>query len=56
MCAVAYSFDFNFKSIDRAHNNMNQANIYYSTETLVDASINRSPSSYLNNPAYERAK
>nr|CAH0102723.1 unnamed protein product [Daphnia galeata] len=32
------------------------ANIYYAKDTLIDANINRSPASYLNNPAYERAK
>ena len=35
---------------------MNDANIYYAKDILVDANINRSPSSYLNNPAPERAK
>jgi len=43
-------------SIERAHNNMKEANIYYSRDVLLDANINRSPSSYLRNPAEERAK
>jgi hypothetical protein len=46
------------KSVDEAHNEnaMKDAHIYYATDILVDANINRSPSSYLNNPAWERAK
>nr|CAH0108394.1 unnamed protein product [Daphnia galeata] len=44
------------ESIRQADINMNDANIYYAKDILVDANINRSPSSYLNNPAYERAK
>jgi len=43
-------------SIERAHNNMKDANIYYSKDVILDANINRSPASYLNNPAEERAK
>ncbi|EFX85915.1 hypothetical protein DAPPUDRAFT_309109 [Daphnia pulex] len=46
------------RSVDEAHNEnaMRDAHIYYATDILVDANINRSPSSYLNNPAWERAK
>ncbi|XP_032795004.2 neutral ceramidase [Daphnia magna] len=43
-------------SIDLAHNDAKPANIFYAKDTLIDANINRSPSSYLNNPAPERAK
>jgi len=43
-------------SIERAHNNMKEANIYYSRDVILDANINRSPTSYLRNPAEERAK
>jgi neutral ceramidase len=32
------------------------ANIYYASDILIDANINRSPASYLNNPSWERAK
>ena len=35
---------------------MKDANIYYSKDVILDANINRSPASYLNNPAEERAK
>jgi len=35
---------------------MKEANIYYSTDRLIDANINRSPAAYLNNPAHEREK
>ncbi|XP_057378425.1 uncharacterized protein LOC130700406 [Daphnia carinata] len=44
------------KSIVFASKNMQSANIFYSQDILVDANINRSPASYLNNPAPERAK
>jgi neutral ceramidase len=43
-------------SIDRAQDNMKDAHIYYTKDILLDANINRSPASYLNNPPAERAK
>ncbi|XP_046453897.1 neutral ceramidase-like [Daphnia pulex] len=44
------------QSVERAHDNMIPANIYYASDILIDANINRSPASYLNNPSWERAK
>lgn len=41
-------------SIDRAHQSMKKGYIYYNEDTLLDASINRSPSAYLNNTEEER--
>lgn len=35
---------------------MVEANIYYSMDILLDASYNRSPASYKNNPEDEREK
>ena len=43
-------------SIDRAHNSMTVGNIYMNSGQLLNASINRSPSAYLNNPESERSK
>lgn len=43
-------------SIDRATNNLKRGRIYYNQGELLDASINRSPTSYDNNPAEERAR
>ena len=59
MDTLKIEFDLNWtikQSIDRAHNNMVPAHIYYSTAVLEDANYNRSPAAYLNNPAEERAK
>lgn len=44
------------RSIDRAHNSMRKGYIYYNQGILLNASINRSPTAYLNNSAEERAK
>ncbi|XP_063912846.1 neutral ceramidase-like [Zophobas morio] len=44
------------QSIVNAHENMVQGKIFLSTDTLLDANINRSPASYLYNPEEERAK
>ncbi|KPI92967.1 Neutral ceramidase [Papilio xuthus] len=44
------------KSIYIAHNNMKPARLEYAEGELLDANINRSPTSYLRNPPEERAK
>lgn len=44
------------QSIIRAHNNMVDADVFVSDIDVLDASINRSPSAYENNPAEERAQ
>ncbi|CAL9084382.1 unnamed protein product [Musa textilis] len=44
------------KSIIEAHENLRPGNIFVNNGELLDASINRSPSAYLNNPAAERSK
>lgn len=44
------------RSIQRAHSCIRKGHIYYNKGMLVDASINRSPSAYLNNSAEERSK
>ncbi|MBA0577755.1 hypothetical protein Golob_027444, partial [Gossypium lobatum] len=50
------------KSIIQAHENLRPGSIFvnkdsgFSTGELLDASVNRSPSAYLNNPASERRK
>ncbi|KAA0185811.1 hypothetical protein HAZT_HAZT008098, partial [Hyalella azteca] len=44
------------ESIIRAHNSMTTGRLYYSSGELLNSSINRSPSAYLNNPEEERAK
>lgn len=43
------------RSVERANDNMRPGRIYFSQGELVDASVNRSPTSYANNPADERA-
>ncbi|KAG9510793.1 Neutral ceramidase, partial [Fragariocoptes setiger] len=43
------------RSVDKAHANMKLGYISYAKGQLVDASINRSPTSYELNPAAERA-
>ncbi|XP_026489461.2 neutral ceramidase [Vanessa tameamea] len=44
------------KSIIIAHNTLTPARMEYGEAELLDANINRSPTSYLRNPAEERAK
>ncbi|KAL9676956.1 hypothetical protein QQ045_005179 [Rhodiola kirilowii] len=44
------------KSIIQAHENLRPGSIYVNKGELLDASVNRSPSAYLNNPAAERSK
>ncbi|KFB39360.1 AGAP000973-PA-like protein [Anopheles sinensis] len=44
------------QSVIRAHNNMAEARLYVAETEVADASINRSPSAYENNPAEERAQ
>lgn len=39
-----------------AHGNMQKGYIFWNDGDLLNASINRSPTSYLNNPAEERAQ
>ena len=42
------------RSIKRAHESMVPARLFLSSGELLEASINRSPSAYLNNPQEER--
>ncbi|XP_052173940.1 neutral ceramidase 2 [Diospyros lotus] len=44
------------KSIVQAHENLHPGSIFVNKGELLDTSINRSPSAYLNNPATERSK
>jgi neutral ceramidase len=44
------------QSIERAHNNMKQGNIYVNSGELLESNINRSPTAYLYNPPEERAR
>ncbi|XP_031249754.1 neutral ceramidase 2 [Pistacia vera] len=44
------------KSIIQAHENLRPGSIYVNKGEILDAGVNRSPSSYLNNPAAERSK
>ncbi|MBA0774451.1 hypothetical protein Gotri_009661, partial [Gossypium trilobum] len=44
------------KSIIQAHENLRPGSIFVNKGELLDASVNRSPSAYLNNPASERRK
>lgn len=43
------------ESVKMAHENMKPGHLFINTGTLLDASVNRSPSAYLNNPEAERA-
>ena len=43
------------ESVKRAHGNMRSGHLFLNSGNLLDASINRSPTAYLNNPASERA-
>lgn len=43
-------------SVDRAHANLTPGRIYFNEGQLVDASINRSPTAYLNNSEEERKR
>lgn len=44
------------ESIRRAHENMEPGKIYYNSGEVLDANINRSPTSYEANPEEERAR
>lgn len=44
------------ESITIAHKNLQSGKLYINQGNLVDASVNRSPTAYLCNPAEERAK
>ncbi|KAK0583605.1 hypothetical protein LWI29_000120 [Acer saccharum] len=44
------------KSIIQAHENLRPGSVFINKGELLDAGVNRSPSSYLNNPAAERSK
>lgn len=44
------------KSVIQAHENLRPGSIFVNKGELLDASISRSPSAYLNNPASERGK
>lgn len=41
-------------SIEMAHKDLQEGTLYVGEGQLTDASINRSPSAYLNNPEKER--
>ena len=43
------------ESVKIAHENVKPGQLFINNGTLLDASINRSPSAYLNNPEEERA-
>ena len=43
-------------SVQRAHDNMVLGKLLINSGNLTDASINRSPSAYENNPAEERGR
>ena len=43
------------RSVQRAYASLQPATIYYNKGELLDASVNRSPTAYANNPAQERA-
>ncbi|RWS25925.1 neutral ceramidase-like protein [Leptotrombidium deliense] len=45
-----------FESVKLAHNSISKSLIYYNEGTVLDVSINRSPTSYKNNPKEERDK
>ncbi|KAJ8730529.1 hypothetical protein PYW08_001942 [Mythimna loreyi] len=45
-----------YKSIVMAHNKLTEARMLYGEAELLDANINRSPTSYLRNPPEERAR
>lgn len=42
------------RSIERANENLTPGRIYYAEDELLEASINRSPTAYENNPTAER--
>lgn len=44
-----------YKSIEMAHSKLTKARLEYGETEILDANINRSPSSYLRNPPEERA-
>lgn len=44
------------KSVERAHNNMTTGRIYWNQGELLNASVNRSPTAYLNNSLEERSQ
>ena len=43
------------ESVKMAHENMRPGHLFINTGNLLNASVNRSPSAYLNNPEAERA-
>jgi neutral ceramidase len=44
------------KSIERAHSSLQPGSVLVNTGELLDASVNRSPTAYDNNPEEERAR
>lgn len=44
------------QSIVRAHDNLQEGRVYMQETEILDASVNRSPTSYMNNPEEERAQ
>lgn len=49
-------FPWWLQSIDRAHKNLRPGTLEFAAGELLGANINRSPTSYLRNPAEERAR
>lgn len=49
---ILFFFD---QSVVRAHEGMRNGRLYIGETEILDANINRSPTSYLKNPAEERA-
>lgn len=45
-----------FQSIKRSTDNLVEGKIFYGKTTILNANINRSPTSYLRNPPEERAQ
>lgn len=44
------------QSIVKAHNNLQDGRIYIGETEVLEANINRSPTSYLHNPTEERSQ
>lgn len=53
---MLYCFSPPNQSIVRAHEGMRNGRLYIGETEILDANINRSPTSYLKNPESERAR
>ena len=56
MKTSAWKIKTYFQSIRLAHEDLNEGDILYNSGDLLDASANRSPYAYEQNPAEERAR